>query len=100
MQRRPSWLSMNRGVSILVNYFPLTPAPSPGERAKQGTAGETRESVGFVGRQQRFMVPMRVEKNVEALHEPLTRGFTLRIPGGGPRQTRGFRGGHSAFAPV
>jgi len=53
---------MNRRRAVSVNHFPLTPALSLGERERQGPACDAAESVGFVGRQQRFMVPMRVEK--------------------------------------
>jgi len=43
---------MNRGLWVSINHFPLTPTLSLGEREQQGTAWETPESVGFVGRQQ------------------------------------------------
>jgi len=67
---------MNRGLSVFINDSPLTPSLSRGEREQQGTACETPESVGFVGRQQRFMVPMRVETTSRL---PMNRGLSVSI---------------------
>jgi len=67
---------MNRGLSLSINQFPLTPALSLGVlggREQQGTTGEIPELVGFAGREQRFMVPVGFADQLTIIlpfHEP------------------------------